>query len=103
MTLIPGARLRSQVCETEIIMTRPPVAPLVLHCGGAPMVPFEETISAVGAPAVGWDGGSKLGKRYTSAGDDSLEVLVTREGTGTLSDGDNPLLVKESKPLPSSD
>ena len=43
-----------------------------------------------------------LGKRYA---DDELglELLCTQGGAGTLTVGEQPLLVKGAKPLPSSD
>jgi hypothetical protein len=103
MSLTVGTRLRSRVCETEIMVVRPPATDLVLHCGGAPMATFDEEMTPTDVPTPHWDGGSRLGKRYTSVRDDSLEVLVTREGKGTLGDGEGPLSVRESKPLPSSD
>lgn len=103
MTLNPGARLRSRVCETEVIVVRPPASDLALSCGGVPMAPFDEDITRDAIPASGWDTGSKLGKRYTAEKDTGLEVLVTKEGKGTLGVDDGPLVLKEAKPLPSSD
>jgi hypothetical protein len=46
--------------------------------------------------------GTLLGKRYVDA-DQILEVLCTKPGDGSLSVGDEPLQVKEAKPLPASD
>ena len=42
-----------------------------------------------------------MGKRYVDEG--GGEVLVTKAGAGTLSIGDTPLNLKETKPLPASD
>lgn len=100
MELKPGLRLRSQVCATELIVVRP--ADAELTCGGAPVIPHGDQ------PDAGLDlyptlsTGNQLGKRYT---DDSgaLEVLVTKQGEGTLADVTKPLPLKEAKPLPSSD
>lgn len=103
MTMTPGMRLRSRVCDTEVIVVRLPSADIALHCGGVPMAAFDEEATAGDVPAPGWDTGSKLGKRYTAASDESLEILVTKEGKGTLGDGKSPLVLKEAKPLPSSD
>jgi len=102
MTLTPGLRLRSRVCDTEVIVVRAPSSDIALHCGGAPMAPFDEEVVTTD-PADGWDGGALLGKRYTSSDHEDLEVLVTKEGRGTLGDGTEPLVLKEAKPLPSSD
>ncbi|GAC01381.1 hypothetical protein GONAM_25_00430 [Gordonia namibiensis NBRC 108229] len=102
MTLKPGARLRSQVCDTEIIVVSPPAGDVDLTCGGAPVVPIGEDVS-VGTIATGLDGGNQLGKRYTSVDAPGLEVLVTKAGAGTLAIGTSPLVLKDAKPLPASD
>jgi len=47
-------------------------------------------------------GGTQLGKRYADPVT-GLEVLCTKGGEGSLSIGDIAMVVKESKPLPSSD
>jgi hypothetical protein len=105
MTLTPGLRLRSRVCDTEVIVVRAPSSDIALHCGGMPMATFDEEDEEIAttSPADGWDTGALLGKRYTATDDEDLEVLVTKEGRGTLGDGTNPLVLKEAKPLPSSD
>lgn len=97
-----GARLRSQVCTTEVIVVRPGAGTVSLTCGGQPMVDLADTATA-GSPAAGLDGGALLGKRYTAPADDTLELLVTKAGAGTLGDGQTPLVLKEAKPLPASD
>ena len=102
MTVTPGLRLRSRVCTTEVIVVRAPSSDIALHCGGLPMASFDEEITTTD-PADGWDTGALLGKRYTASDDQDLEVLVTKEGKGTLGDGNNQLVLKEAKPLPSSD
>lgn len=103
MQLKPGQRLRSQVCTTEVIIVRAPKAELDLECGGRPMVDLAEAVITEAAPAPGLDTGSELGKRYTAPEDESVEVLVTVAGAGTLSAGGTPLVVRATKPLPSSD
>lgn len=97
--LNPGLRLRSTVCDTEVVVVRSPSGPVDLRCGGAPMSTDAEPS---GEPAAPHDGGTLVGKRYTPA-DDSLEVLCTRPGAGSLSIGDEPMAEKGAKPLPSSD
>jgi hypothetical protein len=100
MTLATGMRLRSQVCATEVIVIK--AAPVTLTCGGHPMIPLSQT-PAEGLSLVSeLSGGVQLGKRYTDVAG-SVEVLVTKPGSGTLADGTVPLVVKEAKPLPSSD
>jgi hypothetical protein len=100
MELKPGARLRSAVCSTEVVVVR--AAPVELRCGGRPMVMAEgagrgDTVRDE-APAQG----TLLGKRYADP-ESGLEVLCTKAGTGLLTLGDAPLLVKDARPLPSSD
>lgn len=102
ITLGPGTRLRSAVCGTEVVVVRPPSAPVELVCGGQPMVPLDVAPSPAGAPAGGGGDGAQLGKRYEDA-ETGLEVLCTKGGTGSLAVGDRPLVIKGAKPLPASD
>ena len=97
-----GMRLHSRVCGTGVIVIRPGSRAFDLRCGGAPVSPSADRDPA-SAPLSPFDGGSLLGKRYTHPDDDTLELLVTSPGAGTLSDGDTPLVIKEAKPLPASD
>ncbi len=104
MPLKSGQRLRSQVCTTEVIVVRVPADDLELSCGGSPMVEMGTEVAEGGTPAPGLDGGTLLGKRYTTDDPDgALELLVTKAGAGTLAGNGVPLVTKESKPLPSSD
>lgn len=97
-----GARLRSQVDDTQVIVVRAPADDLDLRIGGHPAID-------VGAePAVGLSleqGDAEpalMGKRYTREEGD-LELLVTKAGQAALTIGSAPLVLKDSKPLPSSD
>ncbi|MCW2887288.1 MAG: hypothetical protein QOE54_2686 [Streptosporangiaceae bacterium] len=94
-----GKRLRSSVCETEIIVVCAPNAPIELSCGGQPMTGESEL---VGVPAPDFGGGTLLGKRYV---DDAsgLEVLCTKPGTGELAVAGRKLTIKAPKALPASD
>jgi hypothetical protein len=96
-----GSRLRSQVDTTEVIVVRAPADDLDLRIGGHPVVDQTQTPVA-GLTATGGAEAALVGKRYTRAGDD-LEILVTKGGTAGLALGDEPLVLKESKPLPASD
>jgi|SRR5881296_331015 len=97
-----GTRLRSSVCDAEVIVVKAPDGAVDLRCGGHPMVPVSEDRPEGLTAEAGFDKGSLLGKRYT---DDSgaLEILVTKAGPSSLSVGDTPLEMKDAKPLPSSD
>ena len=96
-----GARLQSQVCETQVIVVRATDSLDDLRCGGEPMVALDadKSLHADLDPALA--GGNAMGKRYVD--ENGAEVLVTKAGMGTLSIGGTPLELKEAKPLPASD
>lgn len=101
MIMRVGLRLRSAVSDTEIIVVRAPDDDVDVRCGGVSM------IEASGERTGGdldpeFEAPTLLGKRYVDA-DDRLEVLCTKGGDGRLSLADQPLAVKDAKPLPSSD
>jgi hypothetical protein len=102
--LAVGTRLRSVVCSTEVIVVRVKDSAVVLECGGQPMQPLPATIDlpADAAPQPGLDTGSLIGKRY-GRGDDPLEVLCTKAGSGTLSVAGVILGERHAKALPASD
>ena len=102
MQLKIGARYRSQVCQTEIIVVRPLPGEADLTCGGHPVIDLKETPAAGLSLKEGADTGNALGKRYTDASG-VLEILVTKPGKGTLSDAGQPLPLRESRQLPASD
>ena len=96
-----GAKYRSSVCDTQIMVIRTIPEPLDLRCGGASMAgPNEETLTAT--IAHGFGEGTLIGKRYIDAAD-QIELLCTKGGKGSLSLGTEALQVKVPKALPSSD
>jgi len=96
-----GARLRSAVCTTEIIVVKAPAREVEISCGGSPMLGVDEQRSSA-EPPEHTDEPTLLGKRYVNAEED-LEVLCTKAGDGGLAADGRPLATKEAKPLPSSD
>jgi hypothetical protein len=102
MRINSGARYRSQVCATELIVVRPLPGDLDLTCGGHPLT----DLKAEPAPGLSLKDdagtGNGLGKRYTDTSG-RLELLVTKAGQGTLALDGEPLALKETKPLPASD
>jgi hypothetical protein len=90
------------VCDTEVVAVRAPAEDLNLRCGGQPMVSMGEEPPEGGALEAAFADGTALGKRYTDSTGD-LEVLCTKPGAGSLSLGNETLVLKEAKPLPSSD
>lgn len=103
----PGQRLRSQACDTEVVVVRAGSEPAELRCGGAAMIaasgPAGAGPQATAALDPAHSGGTLLGKRYTTAREGGVEVLVVKPGAGSLSDGDTPLVFLAAKPLPASD
>lgn len=102
MELKPGQRLRSAVCDTEVVIIRAPESPVDLRCGGAPLIAFDQGRPEGASPDPSANAGTLLGKRYADE-DLGLEVLCTKAGAGSLSVGTTALGVKEARPLPSSD
>ena len=94
----PGSKLKSAVCDTEVMVIRS--ANVVVHCGGAPMVEERPANRGVIDPA--FASGTKIGKRYLDAAG-TVELLCVKPGQGSLSIGGALLVLKEAKPLPSSD
>jgi hypothetical protein len=92
-----GLKLRSQTCTTEVIVVRAATDPVDLTCCGAPM-----TTDEVGEVPTGSGDEILLGKRYTDE-ETGLEVLCTKPGFGPLAADGRALLLKGTKPLPSSD
>jgi hypothetical protein len=102
MKLRPGQKLRSAVCDAQVVVVKAPSDGVELGCGGAPLLDDGQEPGSAAAldPALG--DGPLLGKRYADE-DRGLELLCTRAGTGALTVDGRPLLVKGAKPLPSSD
>lgn len=94
----PGTKLKSAVCDTEIMVVRG--SGLVVECGGAPMT--EEKPAELGKLDPNFSEGTLMGKRYVDA-DGNVELLCVKPGKGSLSIGGTALQIKEAKPLPSSD
>lgn len=104
MDLRPGSRWRSAVCDTEVVVVRPPTVTVdaELKCGGSPMVPYGEPRTAAGAAVDQVGSGSQAGKRYVDSST-GIELLCTKGGAGALAIGDRPIETKDSKKLPASD
>ena len=102
MQVKSGTRLRSAVCDTQVVVVRPPDYDVEISCGGEPMVLFDSPEVPKGPVRAGHQGGSVLGKRYSDE-KSGVELLVTSTGAGSLAVAGAPLEVKRAKPLPSSD
>jgi len=100
--LKPGTRLRSAVCDTEVMVVGAPAGAVELTCGGAPMIDIHSEPPGGASMDPEAAEGTQLGKRYVSEAGD-LELLCTKPGKGTLASGGAALTIKGAKPLPASD
>ena len=101
MQLKAGSRLKSGVCDTQVMVIAAPDGDLDLTCGGAPLVDVTAD-SPGGEIAADHKNGTQIGKRYVNEAGD-LELLCTKPGEGSLALGGAALSLKEAKALPSSD
>jgi hypothetical protein len=99
--LKPGTRLKSAVCDTQVMVIKSDGGEHDLRCGGAEMVDMAAE-AAGGAVDAAFAEGSMMGKRYVNE-DESLEFLCTKGGKGSLSLDGAPILAKQAKALPTSD
>jgi hypothetical protein len=97
-----GSRLKSAVCDTEVMVVKAPGGDVALTCGGAPMVDLGADAPAGQTLAGDAAEGTQMGKRYVDEGE-TVELLCTKPGKGSLGLGGTLLTVKGAKPLPSSD
>ena len=95
----PGTRLKSAVCDTEVMVVRGS-GDIALECGGAAM--GEAKAEAGGELNPSFATGTQMGKRYVDEAG-TVELLCVKPGKGSLSIGGVALKPKEAKPLPSSD
>lgn len=96
-----GTRLKSAVCTTEVMVIVAPAEEIDVTCGGASMIGNAEPVEGGSVDAAQAEG-TLLGKRYINETGD-LELLCVKPGDGSLALGGEVLVVKEAKPLPSSD
>lgn len=95
-----GTRLRSAVSAAEIMVTKAPGEEVELCCGGVAMREMDD--AETNAESDEPEGSIQMGKRYTNA-EGTIELLCTKAGAGTLTLNGEELVIRGSKPLPSSD
>ena len=100
--LKPGSRIRSAVCDTEVMVSAAPDSDAQVTCGGVPMLALDAEPAAGATLDAAAAEGTQLGKRYVNEAGD-LELLCTKAGKGTLALAGTALTVKGAKPLPASD
>ena len=99
-SLATGQRLKSAVCNTEIMVISAPDGDLELTCGGMPM--GEGGSNDSGSVDPNFASGTTIGKRYVNEEGD-LELLCVKPGDGSLAINGTELKIKESKKLPKTD
>jgi hypothetical protein len=102
MALKAGARFKSAVCETQVMVIKAPAGEFELACGGVAMLAPAAAALAGAQLDAAQAGESLIGKRYVNT-DESVELLCTKGGKGSLALDGTPLGVKQAKQLPSSD
>jgi hypothetical protein len=96
-----GQQLVSAVDSTAVIIVRAPAVECTLTCGGVAMAaPGQPAAAAEPDPSL--MGGTQIGKRYVDEAD-TIQVLCTKAGSGTLALDGKPLVIQAAKPLPASD
>jgi hypothetical protein len=102
LDLKPGSRWKSAVCDTELVVVRPPKSAVELECGGHPVIPHAQDKPADAVLSPDHAAGSAAGKRYADP-ESGLEVLCSKGGAGSLSIDNQPIGAREAKKLPASD
>lgn len=102
LSLAPGARLFSAVCDAEFIVVRAPSSAVALTIGGVPALASPDRPADRPAATEGHDGGAAVGKRFADP-EAGVELLCTKPGTGVPALDGELIALKESKPLPASD
>ena len=100
--LKPGMRIKSAVCDTQVMAIAAPADAAEVTCGGVPMIALGGEAPTGAALDPSASEGTQLGKRYVNEGGD-LELLCTNPGKGSLAVGGTALTIKGAKPLPASD
>jgi len=100
-TIKVGARLKSNVCDTEVMVIACADTSVNISCGGSPVLDATATKTG-GAPDPAHAAGTLLGKRYVNAAG-KIELLCVKAGKGSLAINGEALVLKDAKPLPSSD
>jgi hypothetical protein len=98
--LKPGTRLKSAVCDTQVMVIKSDGGEHDLRCGGVEVIEANAEWSGTLDPA--FSEGSMMGKRYVNEGE-TIELLCTKGGKGSLSLDGAPIQPKQAKALPTSD
>lgn len=95
--LKPGTRLKSAVCDAEVMVIKAGESDN-LTCGGVAMGEAPEKTDGVEDQM----NECLIGKRYINQ-EESIEILCVKSGAGSLYYDGEELMTKDTKKLPSSD
>ena len=95
--LKPGTRLKSAVCDAEVMVIKPGESD-DLTCGGVALAEAPDRTESTEDKM----NGCLIGKRYVNL-EESIEVLCVKSGDGSLYYDGEELMTKDTKKLPSSD
>lgn len=95
--LKPGIRLKSAVCDAEVMVIKAGESDN-LTCGGVAMAEAPERVDGVDDQM----NECLIGKRYINQ-EESIEILCVKSGAGSLYYDGEELMTKDTKKLPSSD
>jgi|TARA_Y100000310_G_scaffold271294_1_gene285721 hypothetical protein len=101
MQLKSGVRLKSTVCNGEVMVITAPEGSTTLTCGGAAMADAANDVTK-GDIDPDHAEGVLIGKRYINE-EGNLELLCIKPGDGSLAVAGKPLAMKTAKKLPKSD
>ncbi len=99
MELKPGLRLKSAVCDAEIMVIKASDGN-ELTCGGEQLRTEAQDEKAAANPD--HMNGCVIGKRYVNEAN-TVELLCVKSGDGSLYYNGDELMTKDTKKLPSSD
>ena len=102
MSLKPGSRWKSVVCDAEVVVVRASSEAAALECGGHAMLMHGVERPAGLSPSPDRADGIQVGKRYFDE-ETGVEVLCSKAGAGSLSMAGRPLQLRAAKQLPASD
>jgi hypothetical protein len=102
VALKAGAKLKSAVCDTQLMVVKAPPGEYDLRCGGVEMLAGAATAPEGAQLDPALTEGSLIGKRYVDP-EEKVELLCTKGGKGSLVLNGVAMAVKQAKQLPSSD
>ncbi len=99
MELKPGLRLKSTVCDAEVMVIKATDGD-ALTCGGEQLLVEAQSEKTTGKPD--HMNACVIGKRYVNEAQ-TIELLCVKGGEGSLYYNGDELMTKDTKKLPSSD